>query len=97
VDLSPRGLAGAQVQGWLGEAGIVVNKNVIPFDPRPPIDPSGIRLGTPSITSRGAREAEARQVVRWIHRVLSADDPAQAAQALRPEVLAFCRAHPLPD
>jgi glycine hydroxymethyltransferase len=97
VDLSPRGLAGVQVQGWLGEAGIIVNKNVIPFDPRPPIDPSGIRLGTPSITSRGAREAEARQVVRWIHRVLSADDPAKAAQALRPEILAFCRAHPPPD
>jgi len=97
VDLSPRGLAGAHAQAWLGEAGIIVNKNVIPFDPRPPIDPSGIRLGTPSITSRGAREAEARQVVRWIHRVLSADDPARAAQALRPEVLAFCRAHPPPD
>ena len=97
VDLSPKGLAGAHAQAWLGEAGIVVNKNVIPFDPRPPIDPSGIRLGTPSITSRGAREAEARQVVRWIHRVLSAGDPAQAAQALRPEVLAFCRAHPMPD
>jgi len=97
VDLSPRGLAGAQAQAWLGEAGIIVNKNVIPFDPRPPIDPSGIRLGTPSITSRGAREAEARQVVRWIHRVLSADDPARAAQALRPEVLAFCRSHPPPD
>ncbi|MBE3098677.1 MAG: serine hydroxymethyltransferase [Planctomycetes bacterium] len=97
VDLSPRGLAGALAQGWLGEAGIIVNKNALPFDPRPPIDPSGIRLGTPSITSRGAREAEARQVVRWIHRVLSADDPGQAARALRPEVLAFCRAHPPPD
>ena len=97
VDLSTRNTTGAQAQGWLGEAGIIVNKNAIPFDPRPPIDPSGIRLGTPSVTTRGAGEDEARQVVRWIHRILSADDPMKAAKALRPEVLEFCRTHPVPD
>ncbi|MCX5655050.1 MAG: serine hydroxymethyltransferase [Planctomycetota bacterium] len=97
VDLSTRNTTGAQAQGWLGEAGIIVNKNAIPFDQRPPIDPSGIRLGTPSLTSRGAGEAEARLVIRWIHRVLSADDPMKAAKALRPDVLEFCRTHPIPD
>jgi len=97
VDLSTRNTTGAQAQGWLGEAGIIVNKNAIPFDQRPPIDPSGIRLGTPSVTTRGAGEDEARQVVRWIHRILSADDPMKAAKALRPEVLEFCRTHPIPD
>jgi len=97
VDLSTRNTTGAQAQGWLGEAGIIVNKNAIPFDQRPPIDPSGIRLGTPSVTTRGAGEDEARQVVRWIHRILSADDPMKAAKALRPEVLEFCRTHPVPD
>jgi glycine hydroxymethyltransferase len=97
VDLSPKGLSGARAQEWLGQAGIIANKNAIPFDRRPPIDPSGIRLGTPSITSRGAKEAEARQIIRWIHLILTADDPAQTARALRQETLAFCRSYPLPD
>jgi glycine hydroxymethyltransferase len=97
VDLSTRNTTGAQAQGWLGEAGVIVNKNAIPFDQRPPIDPSGIRLGTPSITSRGAGEGEARLIIRWIHRILSAGDPMKAAKALRPEVQEFCRTHPVPD
>jgi glycine hydroxymethyltransferase len=97
VDLSPRGITGIQAQEWLGEAGIVVNKNVIPFDRRQPLDPSGIRIGTPSVTTRGAREAEVRRVARWIDRVLRADDPCATARALRPEVLEFCRSHPIPD
>jgi glycine hydroxymethyltransferase len=97
VDLTPRRLAGAQAQEWLGEAAIVVNKNVIPFDPRSPLDPSGVRIGTPSITTRGAKEDEVRQVARWIDRILRADDPGAVARALRPEVLEFCRSHPIPD
>jgi glycine hydroxymethyltransferase len=97
IDLSTRNTTGTQAQGWLGEAGVIVNKNAIPFDRRPPIDPSGIRLGTPSITSRGAGEDEARLIIRWIHRILSAGDPMKAAKALRPEVQEFCRTHPVPD
>jgi glycine hydroxymethyltransferase len=97
ADLSSRNMTGAQAQEWLGEAGIVTNKNVIPFDQRPPVDPSGIRLGTPSVTSRGAGEDEVRLIIRWIHRILSADEPTKAAKALRPEVLEFCRNHPIPD
>jgi len=97
VDLGARGMAGAQAQEWLGEAGIVVNKNVIPFDPRPPVDPSGVRIGTPSITTRGAKEDDVRRVARWIDRILRAADPAAAARSLRAEVLEFCRAHPIPD
>jgi glycine hydroxymethyltransferase len=97
VDLSPRGVSGIQAQGWLGEAGIIVNKNVIPFDRRGPLDPSGIRIGTPSATTRGAREDDVRRLARWIHGVLSAEDPNRAAKALRPEVGEFCRSHPIPD
>ncbi|MBM4020216.1 MAG: serine hydroxymethyltransferase [Planctomycetes bacterium] len=97
VDLSPKGLAGAQAQAWLGRAGIVANKNAIPFDSRPPVDPSGIRLGTPSVTARGAREADVRRIVRWIHRILAAGDPPAEADAVRPEVLDFCRTLPVPD
>ncbi len=97
VDLTPLGLTGGTVQQWLGGAGIVLNKNVIPFDKRPPTDPSGIRIGTPSMTTRGAREDDVRQVARWIDQVLKADDPPAAAERLREQVLAFCRAHPIPD
>ena len=97
VDLSKKGFSGSHAQPWLGRAGLIVNKNVIPFDPRPPIDPSGIRIGTPSVTTRGAKEADVRQLARWIHQVFSADDPEKTADALRPDVQAFCRSHPIPD
>jgi len=97
VDLMPLGLTGARVQQWLGNAGIVLNKNVIPFDKQPPTDPSGIRIGTPSITARGTGEDQVRQVARWIDQVLKAEDPVAAAEGLRAEVLEFCRSYPIPD
>jgi glycine hydroxymethyltransferase len=97
VDLTSRNITGAQAQDWLGEAGIIVNKNAIPFDPRPPAVPSGIRIGTPSATTRGATESDVRQLARTVHRILSAADPVAAARAVRPEMLEFCRSHPIPD
>ena len=97
VDLAPRDIGGGQAQEWLGLAGIVVNKNAVPFDKRPPVDPSGIRLGTPAITTRGADADDVRQVARWVDRILSSEEPEAAAKQLLPDVLAFCRAHPVPD
>ena len=97
VDLTPLGLTCGQAQQWLGAAGIVLNKNVIPFDKRPPTDPSGIRIGTPSMTTRGVGEDGVRQVARWTDQVLKAEDPAAAAERLRSDVLEFCRSHPIPD
>jgi len=97
VDLSPMNLTGLDAERWLEEAGIVVNHNAIPFDARPPTVASGIRLGTPSVTSRGAREPEVRWIARWIDRILRADDPSDAAKATRDDVAAFCRSHPVPD
>jgi glycine hydroxymethyltransferase len=97
VDLTPRRLSGHPAQQWLGRAGIVVNKNVIPFDRRHVNDPSGIRIGTPSVTTRGAGEDEVRQVARWIDRVLRAEEPEAAAEAVREETRAFCDSHPIPD
>ena len=97
VDLGPQDLTGLEAEGRLGQAGIVVNHNVIPFDTRPPAEGSGIRLGTPSITTRGAREDDARTVARWIDRMLKAEDVAKAAAAVGAEVAEFCRAHPVPD
>ena len=97
VDLSAGSVTGAYAQEWLGQAGIILNKNAIPFDPRSPLDPSGIRIGTPSVTTRGAGQDEVRAIARWIHTVLVATGPAKAAAALRPEVREFCRSHPIPD
>ncbi len=96
VDLTGTGIAGLAAQTALCRAGIVLNRNVIPFDKRPPTDPSGIRIGTPSVTTRGAGEDEVRRVARWIDRVLRADDPEAEADALRGEVRDFCASHPIP-
>ncbi len=97
VDLTERGITGGQAQRWTGRAGIVLNMNTIPFDERSPMDPSGVRIGTPSVTTRGAREDDVRQVARWIDAVLSADDPEAKADALEEDVRAFCEAHPIPE
>jgi len=97
VDLRPNGLTGNEAQQRLEAAGIVLNKNVIPFDDGPPANPSGIRIGTPSMTTRGAGEDDVRQVARWIDRILRADDPDAEAAGIRTEVEAFCKSHPIPD
>jgi len=97
VDLRPMGLTGSQAERLLGAAGIVANRNVIPFDDRPPSDPSGIRIGTPSMTTRGVDADGVRQVAGWIDRVLKSADPEAEAARVRPEVAEFCRAHPIPD
>lgn len=71
---SYKGVTGKIAEKSLDHAGITVNKNLIPFDPRPPLDPSGIRLGTPALTTRGMKEHEMERVADWIAAVLSAPD-----------------------
>lgn len=80
----------------LDAAGLTVNKQVIPDDPRPPLRPSGIRLGTPAITTRGMKELEMKQVANWIARALRAPQDAAALDAIKQEVTALCRAFPVP-
>jgi glycine hydroxymethyltransferase len=70
VDLTSKGMTGKQAQDILDAAGVTVNRNTIPYDPRPPYNPSGIRLGTPALTTRGMKEREMRQIARWIDRLL---------------------------
>ena len=96
VDLRDRDadLTGAEVEAWLGDAGIVVNKNGIPNDPRPPMVTSGLRFGTPATTTRGLGEAEMQQVADWIERVVASRG--EAAAAVREEVRSLCAQFPLP-
>lgn len=96
VDLTNKGIIGADAEQALGKAGITVNKNTVPFDPRPPFSPSGIRLGTPALTTRGLKEAEMGQVAEWIDRAVNhAADDAKLAK-IRQEVKKFALDYPLP-
>ena len=98
VDVFTRGLTGKVAEAALGKAGITVNKNVIPFDQNPPMVASGIRIGTPAITSRGMRETEMDIVGELIARALDTPDDDNALAMVRSEVEKLCRKFPLyPD
>jgi len=96
VDLRPKGLNGADASHALDEAGITVNKNGIPFDTGTPMKPSGIRIGTPAVTTRGMKESDVEQVADFIHEALSHHTSTAALHALRDRVFAFNRAFPMP-
>jgi glycine hydroxymethyltransferase len=95
VDVFSKGMLGSEAEKALGEAGITVNKNAIPFDTNPPMKPSGIRIGTPALTTRGMKEAEMRQVGRWVAEALLQRSDAAVLARIRKEVLGLCEAFPL--
>jgi glycine hydroxymethyltransferase len=95
VDVFSKGLTGKAAEAALGKAGITVNKNAIPFDRNPPMVASGIRVGTPALTSRGMREPEMDSIAEYIARVLAAPDDDGVAAAVREKVEALCRKFPL--
>jgi len=95
VDVFSKGMLGSEAEKALSDAGITVNKNAIPFDVNPPLKPSGIRIGTPALTTRGMREAEMRQVGRWISDALLHRNDGSVLSRIRKEVLALCEAFPL--
>jgi glycine hydroxymethyltransferase len=96
VDLRPKGLNGAEASHALDLAGITVNKNGIPFDTGSPMKPSGIRIGTPAVTTRGMKEADVKQVADFIHEALSDHTNEAKLEALRERVYTFNRAFPMP-
>lgn len=96
VDIGARGLSGKVAEEALEDAGITVNKNLIPFDPRPPLDPSGLRIGTPAVTTRGMKEAEMIQIARWIDEILSDPGNAERRQRIRSAVRDMCQQFPAP-
>jgi len=96
IDLTNKGVFGAMAEQSLGKAGITVNKNTVPFDPRPPFSPSGIRLGTPALTTRGMKEKEMVQIADWIDRAITHSSDEKILNKLRVEVKQLANKYPLP-
>jgi len=95
VDVFSKGMLGSEAEKALDEAGITVNKNAIPFDTNPPMKPSGIRIGSPALTTRGMKENEMRQVGRWIAEALNNRTDAAVLSRIRRDVLELADAFPL--
>jgi len=95
VDVFSKGMLGSEAEKALGEAAITVNKNAIPFDQNPPLKPSGIRIGTPALTTRGMKEDQMRTVGRWIVEALEHRNDAPALAKIRKQVLELAEAFPL--
>ncbi len=93
IDLRNKNIAGPEAQDLLEEAGITINKNSIPYDPAPPFKPSGIRMGTPAITTRGMKEKEMKKIASWINEVISNH---KSAKKVREEIKKLCKKFPLP-
>ena len=97
IDLSNKKVIGADAEKALGRAGITVNKNTVPFDPRPPFSPSGIRMGTPALTTRGMKEKEMIQIAGWIDQAVENPQDAKILNKLSNEIKEFCLQFPLPS
>jgi len=96
VDLTPKKVIARKAAKALDEAGIVTNFNTVPYDPRRPFSPSGLRIGTPAVTSRGMGESEMRQIARWIDEVVAKVDDAATRKRVAGEVAEMCRGFPAP-
>lgn len=96
IDMTAKGRTGKETARTLDRAGIVCNYNTIPFDPRKPFDPSGIRLGTPAVSSRGMKENEMKHIAAWLHEVVENMDKDTVIQRIRSEVEEFCQEFPAP-
>jgi glycine hydroxymethyltransferase len=95
VSFINQGLTGKEVDAWLGAANITVNKNAVPNDPQSPFVTSGIRIGTPAITTRGFGEADARELAGWMCDVIDSRGAADRIATVKEQVLALCRRYPV--
>jgi len=93
IDLRNKNITGADAQNLLESVGMSTNKNSIPFDPVPPFKPSGLRLGTPAITTRGMKEKEMKMIAAWINEIIS---NSKSVKKVRQEVERLCKKFPLP-
>jgi glycine hydroxymethyltransferase len=98
VDVFSKGITGKVAEAALGKAGITVNKNAIPFDRNPPMVASGIRIGTPAVTTRGMGESQMDTIAEFVIRALASPEDDRALAAIRADVEALCQKFPLyPD
>ena len=95
VDVFQKGILGSEAELALGKAGITVNKNTIPYDVNPPLKASGIRVGTPALTTRGMKEPEMRQIGAWIAKALDLRSDDAALERIRGEVAELTNQFPL--
>src|SRR5215472_4622208 len=95
MEVFSKGMLGSEAENALGQAGITVNKNAIPFDTNPPLKPSGIRIGTPALTTRGMKESEMVQTGAWIAEALNHHQDAKVLNRIRKQVLELADAFPL--
>ncbi|HET6615483.1 MAG TPA: serine hydroxymethyltransferase, partial [Dehalococcoidia bacterium] len=96
IDLTGKKVIGKKAAKALDRANIVGNYNTIPFDPRKPFSPSGLRIGTPSVTTRGMKEDDMRQIARWMDDVIANVKDEDAIDRIAAEVRDFCRQYPAP-
>ncbi len=96
IDLTNRGVIGKKAAKALDRAGLICNYNTVPYDPRKPFSPSGIRLGTPAVTSRGMGPQEMRRIAEWIDAVVAQPDDEAVQERVRAEVRSMCRRFPVP-
>ncbi len=96
ADLTPFGLPGMQAEDALDKAGITLNKNTVPYDPRGPFDPSGIRFGTPAVTTRGMQESEMKLIAKWMDEVIKHSHEEGFLQGIKKEVRQLCLKFPAP-
>lgn len=96
VDLTNQGIVGKEAEVVLDRAGISTSRSTIPYDPNPPMNPSGLRLGTPAVTTRGMKEPEMRQIARWIVEVLKNKDNDEKVEEIRLAVKELCELFPIP-
>ncbi|MCA9108213.1 MAG: serine hydroxymethyltransferase, partial [Planctomycetales bacterium] len=96
VDVTPLGIGGSAAEKSLDSCAITVNKNMIPFDQRKPMDPSGIRIGTPAITTRGMGPDEMRSIGQWMLRALQHPEDETVLSEIRQSVVSLCESFPVP-
>jgi glycine hydroxymethyltransferase len=96
IDMTSKGLTGKQAEKALESAGISCNKNMVPFDPRTPFDPSGIRIGTPAITTRGMKEADMETLANWMNDICKNHEDESTQKRILGEIKAFCADFPIP-
>jgi glycine hydroxymethyltransferase len=95
MNLTNKGITGKEADAALGSAGIIVNKNAVPYDEKPPAVASGIRLGTPVVSTRGMREAEMKEIVGLIDRVLEHQRDPATLEEVRTQAKALCGRFPI--